>query len=369
MSECETPGGNGGPSPAAKPDNGAPRIQVRPDRACELSPPAPRRHPVPWPWSFLGALLLLAPVDASFAVANRDLTQVLLEALSGIEVTSVSKSAEPLRRAPSAIYVISHADIIRSGATSTVEALRLAPNRRITQLTSRKYVISARGFGGNTNAQNFSNKVRMLIDGRSVYSPLFSGIYTDVQNVMMEDIDRIEVISGPGSTLLLPNPAIGQRLAQVRKVRNVAELGDAQILYVGPSHLSDLRTAVAAITTRPALLVTDDEHGLDEGGVVNFLLVDRRVRFEVSVLAAERSGLKISSELLAEAARVQGGRRRSDVTCGSAAGPVEPGSSCAQRVATDSAEAPPPRPGDAPAMPRTSATHEVRTALASGPNP
>ena len=135
------------------------------------------------------------------ADGREDLTHMSLEDLSSVEVTSVSKSAEPLRRAPAAIYVITHAEILRSGATTIPEALRLAPNLRVTQLTSSNYVLSARGFGGNTQAQNFSNKILMLIDGRSVYSPLFSGIYTDVQDVMIEDIDRIEVISGPGATL------------------------------------------------------------------------------------------------------------------------------------------------------------------------
>jgi iron complex outermembrane recepter protein len=82
-----------------------------------------------------------------------------------------------------------------------MEALRLAPNIRLTQTSATSYTISARGMSGNPQAQSFSNKLLMLIDGRSVYTPLFSGIYSDAQDVLLEDIDRIEVISGPGATL------------------------------------------------------------------------------------------------------------------------------------------------------------------------
>jgi iron complex outermembrane receptor protein len=133
--------------------------------------------------------------------AADDLTQMSLADLAKIEVTSVSKTSEVLQRAPAAIYVISHDDIERSGVTSVSEALRLAPNLLVTQTSSSAYVISARGFGGNTSSQNFSNKLLILIDGRSVYTPLFSGIYPNTLDVLLEDIDRIEVISGVGATL------------------------------------------------------------------------------------------------------------------------------------------------------------------------
>ncbi len=129
------------------------------------------------------------------------MTRLSLQDLANIEVTSVSKAPEGLQRASASIYVITHEDIVRSGATRLMDALRLAPNLLITQTSSSNYVISARGFGGNPQAQNFSNKLLMLIDGRSVYTPLYSGIYSDAQDVMLEDVDRIEVISGPGSTL------------------------------------------------------------------------------------------------------------------------------------------------------------------------
>ncbi len=135
------------------------------------------------------------------AAPVESLADLTLQELSNLEVTSVSKAAEPLRNAPATIYVITHEDIARSGVTSIAEALRLAPNLQITQYSATDYVAGARGFGGAQEAQNFSNKLLILIDGRSVYSPLYSGVYLDVQDVLMEDIDRIEVISGPGATL------------------------------------------------------------------------------------------------------------------------------------------------------------------------
>jgi iron complex outermembrane receptor protein len=138
-----------------------------------------------------------------------DLSRLSIEELGAVQVTSVSKRSEPLGHAPSAIYVISHDDIIRSGATSIPEMLRLAPNLQVAQTSASKYVITARGFSGNNNAQSFTNKLLVLIDGRSVYTPLFSGVYWDMQDVMPVDIERIEVISGPGATLWGANAVNG----------------------------------------------------------------------------------------------------------------------------------------------------------------
>jgi iron complex outermembrane recepter protein len=155
------------------------------------------------PW--LATVIVLAArcdwAAAQSANPVEELGGMSLEELANVPVTSVSKSEEPLRTAPAAIYVISHDDIERSGATSIAEALRLAPNLQVTRLSASDYVISARGFGGNTPDQSFSDKLLVLIDGRSVYSPLYSGVYVDAMDVMLEDVDRIEVISGPGATL------------------------------------------------------------------------------------------------------------------------------------------------------------------------
>jgi iron complex outermembrane receptor protein len=140
------------------------------------------------------------PVHGDEAVSE-DIARMSLADLANVEVTSVSKSNEVLQGAPASIYVISHEDIIRSGLNSIPEVLRLAPNLLVTQVSASQYTIAARGLGGNQPAQNFPNKLLILIDGRSVYSPLFSGIYANTLDVMLEDVERIEVISGVGATL------------------------------------------------------------------------------------------------------------------------------------------------------------------------
>ena len=139
---------------------------------------------------------------AAAATADaRSVADMSLEQLANLEVTSVSKAPQSLIGAPASIFVITHDDIVHAGVTSIGEALRMAPNLRIAQYTSTNYVAAARGFGGSPENQNFSNKLLILIDGRSVYSPLYSGVYLDVQDLLLEDVDRIEVISGPGATL------------------------------------------------------------------------------------------------------------------------------------------------------------------------
>jgi iron complex outermembrane receptor protein len=154
--------------------------------------------------------LVLAAANAVAGEARApDLTRLSLEELGRIAVTSVSRAPEPLLEAPAAIYVITREDIQRSGATNVAEALRLAPNLQLTQYGSSNYVMSARGFGARPDVQQFSNKLLLLIDGRSVYSPLFSGIYLDTQDVLMSNISRIEVISGPGATLWGANAVNG----------------------------------------------------------------------------------------------------------------------------------------------------------------
>jgi iron complex outermembrane receptor protein len=152
----------------------------------------------------MAAALAMPAAAQMFADANDALTQLSrmsLEELARVEVTSVSKSAQSLSSAPASIYVITHEELRRSGALSIPEALRLAPNLQVEQINSQEYQITARGFGSNLELQNFSNKILILIDGRSVYNPLFSGVAYDAQDVVMDDVDRIEVISGPGATL------------------------------------------------------------------------------------------------------------------------------------------------------------------------
>jgi iron complex outermembrane receptor protein len=132
------------------------------------------------------------------------LKKLSIEQLMSLEVTSVSKRPERLAQAASAIQVITQEDIRRSGASSLPEALRLATNLQVAQVDARQWAISARGFNSTT-----ANKLLVLIDGRTVYTPLYSGVFWDVQDVALADIDRIEVISGPGATLWGANAVNG----------------------------------------------------------------------------------------------------------------------------------------------------------------
>lgn len=134
----------------------------------------------------------------------RSYKKMSLDELMDIEVTLVSKRPEKLTEVASAIQVITNEDIRRSGATNLAEALRLAPNLRVAQLNSYGWVISARGFSGL-----FANKLLVMVDGRSVYTPLFAGVLWDIQNVILEDVDRIEVVSGPGGSLWGANAVNG----------------------------------------------------------------------------------------------------------------------------------------------------------------
>jgi iron complex outermembrane recepter protein len=134
----------------------------------------------------------------------QDLNQLNLEELGNVKVTTVSKDLEPMQKTAAAAYVITQEDIQRSGATSLPEALRLAPGVEVARIDADHWSVSVRGFAGQ-----FSKSLLVLIDGRSVYTPLFSGVYWDAQNVMLEDVDRIEVIRGPGGTIWGANAVNG----------------------------------------------------------------------------------------------------------------------------------------------------------------
>src|SRR3989441_6274670 len=126
----------------------------------------------------------------------KNLKQVSMEELGQIEVTTASKVPVKATRTPAAIYVITQEDIRRSGATSIPEALRMAPGVEVARVDSNTWSLGVRGF-----ESTLSRSVLVLIDGRSVYTPLFAGVYWQVQDTLLEDIDRIEVIRGPGGTI------------------------------------------------------------------------------------------------------------------------------------------------------------------------
>ncbi len=138
------------------------------------------------------------------ATSLNDLNQMSLTQLTSVQVTSVSKQPQTLLQAASAIQVITSEDIRRYGATSLPQALRLADNLEVAQINANEWAISARGFNAH-----LADKLLVLIDGRAVYTPLYGGVLWNVQDYPLQDIDRIEVISGPGGTLWGANAVNG----------------------------------------------------------------------------------------------------------------------------------------------------------------
>ena len=150
----------------------------------------------------LGAGPFLAAQEAG--AQQRDLTELSLEELSKMEVTSASRKEQRLEDVPAAVFVIRGEDLRRTGVRSIPEALRMAPGVQVARIDANKWSVSIRGF-----ADRFGNKLQVLVDGRSVYSPLFSGVFWDVQDTNLEDIDRIEVIRGPGASVWGANAVNG----------------------------------------------------------------------------------------------------------------------------------------------------------------
>ena len=148
---------------------------------------------------------LAAPAEAAADPGGDELADLSIEQLAEVRVRSASKREEPLSAAPAALYVITPSEIESSGATSLPEVLRLAPNLQVQQVDASQYSISARGFNG----LQAGNKLLALIDGRTIYTPLGSTVFWNLHSPLLEDIQQIEVISGPGGTLYGPNAVNG----------------------------------------------------------------------------------------------------------------------------------------------------------------
>jgi iron complex outermembrane receptor protein len=154
--------------------------------------------------SYSASALNEASAPSGDLPASAELSQMSLEQLMNVQVTSVSRRPQKLIQAAAAIQVITSDDIRRFGATSLPEALRLADNLEVAQINAHDWAISARGFNAD-----LANKLLVLIDGRAVYTPLYGGVLWNVQDYPLSDIDRIEVISGPGGTLWGANAVNG----------------------------------------------------------------------------------------------------------------------------------------------------------------
>jgi iron complex outermembrane recepter protein len=178
-----------------------------------------------------GIALSPAGLAQDLPASPTPLKRLTLEELMSLEVTSVSRRPQRLARAASAIQVITAEEVRRSGATGLPDALRLASNLEVAQVNSRQWAISARGLNTTT-----ANQLLVLMDGRSLYTPRMAGVLWDVQETLLEDLDRIEVISGPGATLWGANAVNGVINITTRDAR------DTQGLFVEGGAGDELRT-------------------------------------------------------------------------------------------------------------------------------
>lgn len=154
--------------------------------------------------SLLVCIVPLAWASGPVPQRPTDLTEMSIEELAAIPITSVAKKPQKVSRAAAAVYVITREEIRRSGATSIPELLRGVPGVQVARVDAHRWVVTARGFAGQ-----FSNKLLVLIDGRSVYTTQFSGVYWDERDTLLEDIERIEVIRGPGAAVWGANAVNG----------------------------------------------------------------------------------------------------------------------------------------------------------------
>lgn len=188
-------------------------------------------------FAFFG--VLGSPLSESIGADAVDLTELSIEDLMNITVTSVSKKSQTISEAASAVFVITHEDIRRSGATSIPDALRMVPGVQVAKIDANKWAITARGSNGR-----FANKLLVLIDGRSVYTPIYSGVFWENTDTVLEDIDRIEVIRGPGASLwganavngvinIITKPAERTRGLLVSGSAGTEETGNVSLRYGG----------------------------------------------------------------------------------------------------------------------------------------
>ena len=158
-----------------------------------------------FPVNLVACFLLYSMVTSVFANAgDEDILEMDLANLMDVQITSAGRKSQALSDVSAAVYVIYREKLLDSGATTIAEALRLVPGLQVARINANRWAISSRGFNGT-----FSNKLLVQIDGRSVYTPSYSGVYWDLQHVLLEDVDRIEVIRGPGATLWGANAVNG----------------------------------------------------------------------------------------------------------------------------------------------------------------
>lgn len=198
--------------------------------------------------NYLCFFLLCLPISvgvvnsAAADNASPDIEDLSINELMQMEVSSASRKSQTLSDTAAAAFIISHEDIRRSGATSIPEALRLAPGIEVAQINSSSWAITARGFNGR-----YANKLLVLMDGRTLYTPLFSGVFWDLQDTLMEDIERIEVIRGPGAVMWGANAVNGVINIITKKAKDtqgnllVAGGGNQERGFAGYRHGGQIR--------------------------------------------------------------------------------------------------------------------------------
>jgi iron complex outermembrane receptor protein len=245
---------------------------MRRNKTRRHAPPGVRAGHITAKLLLLTCFVWAARPDAALAAGPREPVEMSLEELGHLTVTSVSRRPESLAQAASAIQVITGEEIRRAGATSIPEALRLASNLQIAQINGNNWAISARGFNST-----LANKLLVMIDGRTIYSPLFAGTFWEAQDVPLYDVDRIEVISGPGGTLWGANAVNGVINIVTRSAAETQGLlvragggnelrGNGAIRYGGTAGSTSYR-AYAQYTSRDAAELSSGGDAMNDSNV------------------------------------------------------------------------------------------------------
>lgn len=256
-----------------------------------------------------GAALAVCGAASAQEGAGSSIYDLTLEQLLNTEVYSVARRPQSLSEAAASIDLITSEDIHRSGAQSLPEVLRLARNLEVAQIDAQRYAISARGF----NSFEASNKLLVLIDGRSVYTPLYSGVFWDQQHVLLDDIDRIEVVSGPGGTLWGANAVNGviniitRNAAQTQGFFAEAFAGDLDqrldIRYGAPlGSAGHIRVFASGYALGPTLALSGEQANDDWDGVHGGFRADWAAGDDAFML----QGALFADELDAEGSREGG---------------------------------------------------------------
>jgi iron complex outermembrane receptor protein len=191
--------------------------------------------------AWLVVVLGLCPVATG--LAQQDLAQIGLEELSNLQVMSASRKLQRVQETAAAVFVVTREDIARSGANSVPEALRLVPGMQVAQAGARRWAVSARGDNGR-----FAGRLQVLLDGRSIYTPLFSGVFWEHEDLLLEDVERIEVIRGPGAAMWGANAMNGVINIITRRARDT------------------LGTLISATAGDPGQGILGVRHGMQIGG-------------------------------------------------------------------------------------------------------